>query len=198
MAETEVWQFVEVDSDSGTGLLGRTVIELVTHHTQPGDRVLLATTKEPHSDRSGSPNSCVDPADVGWAIARLGRSVRVLEFGESGSGPGSDDVFALVVIVAPEGPIAGHEDWLWSHEAASRGRVAVITSGQPRRGGCAPVTAVVNAARNRGFGWLQHVAVENAPPSSPAPIGPADCSLRVRRLHYDVLVFAPIAAGGIG
>lgn len=80
---TTVWPFADVAQLPGTtllaGWLGHMIVTLVTHYSQPGDRILLVSppTLTPEPTSPGLlrlPGSYVGLAEAVWPILRLGRS----------------------------------------------------------------------------------------------------------------------------
>src|SRR6185369_7451251 len=191
------------------GWVAGAVEQLVAAYTRPGDPVLLLTPPAPDTPAAGRRETPADSlADAGWAVARLGRAVQIHPATaarrprKSGSGPGPDtpgdgaheDRPLVVTVVAPTRTGWVH-DVAWARLVAPGGLLAVITRSDSISGRLIDATGEVTAATGRhGLALLDRVILLEVPldelDQPPTPLPPATMA---RRVHSDMLLFAPVA-----
>lgn len=188
------------------GWLQSAVEQLAVTHTRPGDPVLLLAPTSPdetEASAEGRRETLADRlADAGRAVARLGRTVQVHP-APSGSELGPDtpsprpngDRRPLVVTVVEPTRTGWFHGVPWSRLVAPAGLLAVITRSDSIAGRLIDPTAELTAATGRhGLALLDRFVLLEVPldeldqPPTPLPDGTV-----ARRVHSDVLLFAPLA-----
>ncbi|WP_261576383.1 hypothetical protein [Frankia gtarii] len=196
------------------GWLAAAVEQLVVTHTRPGDPVLLLTA--PPQDGAGPRRDVAEGdasdglGDTVWAVARLDRCVRVRTgpagptHTVAGSRPGLDpapgrapDAEGHPLVVSVVEPT--RTGWLhgvpWARLVSPAGLLAVITRSDSIAGRLIDPTGDLTAATSRhGLALLDRVVLLEVPldeldqPPTPLPHGTV-----ARRVHSDMLLFAPLA-----
>lgn len=194
------------------GWLQAAVEQLVVTHTRPGDPILLLTappqdTTAPRPDSGGASDGL---GDTIWTVARLDRRVRVRTWPAgptltmAGSGPGpdpgpgrepDDERHPLVVTVVEPTRTGWFRSVPWARLVAPAGLLAVITRSDSIAGWLIDPTAELTGAAGRhGLALLDRFVLlevgldELAQPPTPLPDGTV-----ARRVHSDMLLFAPLA-----
>ncbi|ABD11064.1 hypothetical protein CcI156_04420 [Frankia sp. CcI156] len=195
------------------GWLQSAVEQLVATHTRPGDPVLLLTPPAPDGFAAGRRETQADRlADAGGAVARLGRHVQVRPAPAtpgpwtSGSGPGpatsgegpDDDRRSLVVTVVEPTRTGWLHGVPWARLVTSGGLLAVISRSDSIAGWLIEPTAELTAATGRhGLALLDRFVLLEVPldelDQPPTPLPRATVA---RRVHSDLLLFAPVLPAG--
>jgi hypothetical protein len=217
---TSIWRFSDIAQLPGTSLLAgwlaRTVLALVTGHTEPGDRVLLLQPPRAHrTELQGHDRAPYRGlGEAVWPIVRMGRGVADIVAPDAEARPtGNPDWATLVTEMGPgrfelivTATTSGDTMWLdtvpWNSLLAAGGVAAVVSRSAYVSGRFVdPVTPIVRSLCHGGRAWLDHIAVIDRP-IEPIPDNAKQFSERaghgpfVSLVHHDLLLFTYLSAEG--